>query len=89
MPRFAQVQSPDPISTLRSRLRAAEQAASEIVVAVESLRAALRQVEVAVDDRLRPSPRPCGHVTLPPTAVTYLVASRRQDVLILGTPDRD
>lgn len=48
MPRTAQ--SPDPITVIRIRLCCAEQAASEIVLAVESLRAALRQVAAAVDD---------------------------------------
>ena len=58
MPRT--VQSPDPVTILRSRLCSAEQAASEIVLAVESLRAALRQVVTAADDLpgAQPSPRP-------------------------------
>ena len=48
MPRTVQI--PDPITNLRTRLRLAEQATSEVVLAVESLRAALGQVAEAVDD---------------------------------------
>ena len=44
------VREPDPITTLRQRLRVAEQAASDIVVAMEAFRASLRQVAAAVDD---------------------------------------
>lgn len=54
MPRS--VQSPDPTTTIRTRLRAAEQAASEVVLAVESLRAALRQALAAVDNVPRERP---------------------------------
>lgn len=43
-------QSPDPITSLKNRLRLAEQATSDVVLAVESLRAALRHVAAAVDD---------------------------------------
>jgi len=58
MPRV--VQSPDPLMMLKTGLRAAEHAASEIVLAVEALRAALRQVAAAVDDlpRDQPASRP-------------------------------
>jgi len=48
MPRPSQ--NPDPVTILRTRLRVAEQATSEVALAVESLRAALRQVVAAVDD---------------------------------------
>ena len=48
MPRTAHY--PDPITTLRTRLRAAEHATNEVVLAVESFRAALRQATAAVDD---------------------------------------
>jgi predicted DNA-binding transcriptional regulator AlpA len=63
MPRT--VQYPDPITTLRTRLRAAEQAASDVVLAVESLRAALRQAMAAVDDVPRERPT-VSAPTLPP-----------------------
>ena len=55
------IQCPDPITILRTRLRLIEQAASEVILAVESLRAALRQVAAAVDDLPRervPPPAP-------------------------------
>ena len=42
------VQGPDSIATLRNDLRLAEQAASDVVLTVESFRAALRQVVATV-----------------------------------------
>ena len=66
MPRT--LQSPDPITTLRNRLRLAEQASSEVVLAVESLRAALRQAAAAVDDL--PRDRASPPVTAPPSRPT-------------------
>lgn len=70
------VQNPDSITALRTRVRAVEQAASDVVLAVESLRAALRQTGVAVDELLRdragvpaplptPAPRPTDPLTPP------------------------
>jgi len=90
MPRV--VQSPDPLITLRTRLRAAEHATSEVVLAVESLRAALRQVVAAVDDlprdqpasRPEPPPKPAANQPQPerarilrPKAVVQLVGLSR------------
>ena len=43
-------QNPDSISTLRNHVQAADQGASEIVLAVESLRTALRKAVAAGDD---------------------------------------
>lgn len=81
MPRVAQV--PDPITTIRSRLRLAEQAASDVVLAVESLRAALRQVSAAVDDLPReqapPSP-PVPPPVSPPVPTTAPRLLRPKDV---------
>jgi len=74
MPRT--VQPPDPITTVRTRLRAAEQATSDVVLAVESLRTALRQAVAALDDLPRdrawvpaspPAPPPRPKRTDPPT----------------------
>ena len=67
MPRS--VQTPDPITSFRTRLRAADQAAGEVVIAVERLRATLRQAFAAVDEMPQerrppsnpmPAPRPTG-----------------------------
>ena len=63
MPRT--LQSPDPITTLRTRLRLAEQGSSDVVLAVESLRAALRQAAAAVGDLPRDRPSPA--VPAPPS----------------------
>ena len=59
------LQSPDPTTTIRTRLRLAEQASSEVVLAVESLRAVLRQASAAVDDL--PRDRPSPPVPAPPS----------------------
>ena len=58
------VREPDPITTLRHRLRVAEQAASDVVVAMEAFRATLRQVAAAVDDL--PGDRPSPPAPTPP-----------------------
>jgi predicted DNA-binding transcriptional regulator AlpA len=58
------VREPDPITTLRQRLRVAEQAASDVVVAMEAFRASLRQVSAVVDDL--PANRPSPPVPTPP-----------------------
>ena len=44
------VQAPDPITTLRTRLRAADQSISDVALAVERFRAVLRHITAAVDD---------------------------------------
>lgn len=67
------IQAADPITALRHHLRASEQAASDVVLAVESLRAALRQVAAAVDEIRRermPPPAPAPPPVSPPVATT-------------------
>ena len=86
------IQNPDSISTLRNRLRPADQAASEVLLAVDSFRVALRQVAMALDNlpevRLlsRPGPSPELGVSpvperpariLRPRTVTQLVGLSR------------
>ena len=78
------VQAPDPITTLQNRLRLAEQAASEVVLAVESLRAALRQVAAAVDDLPRdrvPPPAPAPPPVSPPVPFASPRLLRPKDVI--------
>ena len=77
------IQNPDPITIIRTRLRATEQAASEIVLAVESLRAALRQVAAAVDDMPRermPPPAPAPPPISPPGSTASPRLLRPRDV---------
>ena len=73
----------DPITTIRSRLRLAEQAASDVVLAVESLRAALRQVAAAVDDIPQervPLPAPAPPPVTPPVPTVSPRLLRPRDV---------
>ena len=62
------VREPDPVTTLRHRLRVAEQAASEVQMAMEAFRASLRQVAASVDDLPGHRPSPPAP-TPPPTPV--------------------
>jgi prophage regulatory protein len=82
MPRS--VEPLDPVTTLRTHLRVADQAASEVVLAVESSRAALRQVEAAMDDLPRervPPPVPEPPPVSPPVTFASPRLLRPKDVI--------
>lgn len=81
MPRA--VKTTEPVTTLRNRLRLAEQATSDVVLAVESLRAALRQVAAAVDDMPQervPPPAPPPPPVSPPVLTGAPRLLRPRDV---------